>query len=333
MRKNRLATLFAVTLFLLNVTESESQQRARIPRIGVLLPESGPNESQTLKGFREGLKEAGYKDGETIILEVQDVKGARAQLQRAVNDFVGKKVDVIFATGTRATQAAMAATKQIPIEQIPIVFRHPGDPVALGWVKNVNRPGGNLTGVAGFSGNMHQKRLEVFKQVVPSLRRVHIFYDANNRFSPEHFDAAQKAATQFKIEVVEHPVKTVDELKGSLGMIQTQRGDGIFHVPDDLVESQANFLFDEAKKQRLPTMFHEDIWAAKGSLAAYGPNYYEMGRQAAQLADKIIKGAHPKDLAVVQANKFDLVLNLRTASAIGLDIAPDIVKKADRVIR
>jgi putative ABC transport system substrate-binding protein len=328
MRKNRFPTLFAVTLFLLNVTESDSQQRARIPRIGVLLPESGPNESQTLKGFREGLKEAGYKDGETIILEVQDVKGARTQLQRAVNDFVGKKVDVIFATGTRATQAAMAATKQIPI-----VFRHPGDPVALGWVKNVNRPAANFTGVAAFSGNLHQKRLEVFKQVVPSLRRIHIFYDANNRFSPEHFDAAQKAATGFKIEVVEHPVKTVDELKGLLGTIQVQRGDAIFHIPDDLVESQASFLFDEAKKQRLATMSHEDIWASKGSLATYGPNYYEMGRQAAQLADKIIKGAHPKDLPVVQANKLDLVLNLRTASAIGLEIAPDIIKKADKVIR
>jgi putative ABC transport system substrate-binding protein len=174
----------------------------------VLLPESGPNESQTLKGFREGIKEAGYRDGESIILEVQDLKGARAQLQRAVNDFVGKKVDLIFATGTRATQAAMAATKQIPI-----VFRHPADPVALGLVKNVNRPGGNVTGVAAFSHDMNQKRLEVFKQIVANLRRVHIFYDSNNRFSPENFAAAQKAASQFKIEVVEHPVKTVDELK------------------------------------------------------------------------------------------------------------------------
>jgi ABC-type uncharacterized transport system substrate-binding protein len=327
MRKNRFAISFAITLFLLNVTESESQQRARIPRIGVLLPESGPNESQTLKGFREGLKEAGYRDGETIVLEVQDLKGTRAQLQRAVNDFVSKKVDIIFATGTRATQAAMAATKQIPI-----VFRHPADPVALGLVKSVNRPGGNLTGVAAFSGNMNQRRLEIFKQVVPNLRRIHIFYDSNNRFSPDNFAAAQKAATQLKIEVVEHPVKTVDELKSSLSL-QTQQGDAIFHVPDDLVESQASVLFDEAKRQRLATMFHEEVWAVRGSLAAYGPNYYEMGRQAAQLADKIIKGAQPRDLPVAQANKFDLIINLRTASAIGLEVAPGVVKKADRVIR
>jgi putative ABC transport system substrate-binding protein len=115
--------------------------------------------------------------------------------------------------------------------------------------------------------------------------------------------------------------------------MQTKTGDAIFHVPDDLVESQASVLFDEAKKQRLATMFHEEVWATKGSLAAYGPNYYEMGRQAAQLADKIMKGAQPKDLAVVQANKFDVIINLRTASAIGLEIAPDVVKKADRVIR
>jgi putative ABC transport system substrate-binding protein len=175
--------------------------------------------------------------------------------------------------------------------------------------------------------------LEIFKQVFPNLRRVHIFYDANNRFSPENFAAAQKGATKLKLEVVEYPVKTADELKSSLNLMQAKQGDAIFHVPDDLVESQANVVFEEAKKQRLATMFHEETWAAKGSLATYGPNYYEMGRQAAQLAHKIIKGAKPQELPVEQASKFDLVINLRTARAIGLDIAPDVISKADRVIR
>jgi putative ABC transport system substrate-binding protein len=260
---------------------------------------------------------------------VQDVKGAREQLQRAIDELVSKKkVDVIFTTGTRATRAAMSTTKQIPI-----VFSHPADPVTLGLVKDLNRPGGNVTGVAAFSLNANQKRLEVFKQVVPNLRRIHIFYDANNRFSPDNFAAAEKSAGQLKLNVLEHPVKTAEEFKSSLNQMETKPGDAIFQIADDLVESQASVLLDEAKKRKMATMFHEELWASKGSLAAYGPNYYEMGRQAADLVQNILKGAQPKDLAVAHANKFDLAINLRTASSIGLKIAPEVLKQADKVIR
>jgi putative ABC transport system substrate-binding protein len=222
----------------------------------------------------------------------------------------------------------MAATKEIPI-----VFRHPADPVMLGLVKNANRPGGNVTGVAAFSLDANQKRMEVLKQIFPNLRRIHIFYDANNRFSPDNFAAAEKSARQLKLEVIEHPVKTAREFKSSLAQMEVNPGDAIFQIADDLVESQGSVLLEEAKKRRMATMFHSEVWASKGSLAAYGPNYYEMGRQAADLIDKILKGAHPKDLAVAHANKFDLAINLRTANSIGLKIAPELLNKADKVIR
>lgn len=328
MSKFSCALLFSIGIFLFGSSLSEAQQPVRIPRIGILIPEAGLSESQTVKGVRDGLKEAGYKEGENIIVEVQDVKGARAQLQRALDELVSKKVDVLFTTGTRATQAAMARTKEIPI-----VFRHPADPVTLGLVKNVNRPGGNVTGVAAFSLDADQKRLEVFKQIVPNLRRIHIFYDANNRFSPDNFAAAEKSARQIKLDVLEHPVKTAKEFKSSLTQMEVNPGDAIFQIADDLIESQGSVLLEEAKKRKLATMFHAEVWASRGSLAAYGPNYYEMGRQAADLINKIIKGAHPKDLAVTHANKFDLAINLRTASSIGLKIAPEVLKKADKVIR
>jgi putative tryptophan/tyrosine transport system substrate-binding protein len=324
----RSALLFSIGIYLFASLNSEAQQPTRIPRVGILIPEAGLDETQTLKGFKEGLKKAGYNEGESIIFEVQDVKGAREQLQRGIDELVSKKVDVILTTGTRATRAAMATTKQIPI-----VFRHPADPVTLGLVKDVNRPGGNVTGVAAFSLNANQKRLEVFKQVVPTLRRIHIFYDANNRFSPDNFAAAEKSAGQLKLEVLEHPVKTADEFKSSLNQMEVKPGDAIFQIADDLVESQAPVLLEEAKKRKMATMFHEEVWASKGSLAAYGPNYYEMGRQAADLVQKILKGAQPKDLAVAHANKFDLAINLRTASSIGLKIAPEVLKQADKVIR
>ena len=328
MSKFSCALLFSIGIFLFGFFRSEAQQPTRIPRIGILIPEAGLHESQTVKGLRDGLKEAGYKEGETIIVEVEDVKGARSQLQGALNELVSKRTDIIFTTGTRATQAAMATTKEIPI-----VFRHPADPVTLGLVKNISRPGGNVTGVAAFSLEANQKRLEVLKQIIPNLRRIHIFYDANNRFSPDNFDAAEKSARQLKLDVLEYPVKTAREFKSSLTQMEVNAGDAIFQIADDLVESQGSVLLEEAKKRKMATMFHSEVWANKGSLAAYGPNYYEMGRQAADLVQKILKGAHPKDLGVAHANKFDLAINLRTASSIGLKVPPELLKKADKVIR
>jgi putative ABC transport system substrate-binding protein len=328
MTKIGYASLFSIMVLLFGSPRLQAQQPTRVPRVGILIPEAGTDESQTLKGFKEGLKKAGYNEGDNILFEVQDAKGAREQLQRGIDELISKKVDVILTTGTRATRAAMATTKQIPI-----VFRHPADPVTLGFVKDVNRPGGNVTGVAAFSLNANQKRLEVFQQVFPKLRRIHIFYDANNRFSPDNFAAAENSAGQLKLEVAEHAVKTADEFKSSLNQMKPKPGDAIFQIADDLIESQAAVLLEEAKKLKLPTMFPEEVWASKGSLAGYGPNYYEMGREAAALVDKIIKGAHPKDLAVTHASKFDLAINLRTASGIGLKIAPEVLKKADKVIR
>jgi putative ABC transport system substrate-binding protein len=327
MTKIGYALLFSITVLLFGSPRLEAQP-TRVARIGILLPESGLDESQTVKGFRDGLKEAGYKEGENIIVEVEDVKGARSQLQGALEELVSRRVDVIFTTGTRATRAAMATTKEIPI-----VFRHPADPVTLGFVKNINHPGGNVTGVAAFSLEANQKRLEVLKQIIPNLRRIHIFYDANNRFSPDNFAAAEKSARQLKLDVLEYPVKTASEFKSSLAQMEVNPGDAIFQIADDLVESQGSVLLEEAKKRRMATMFHSEVWASRGSLAAYGPNYHEMGRQAADLVQKILKGAHPKDIAVAHASKFDLAINLRTASSIGLKIPPELLKKADKVIR
>ncbi len=131
----------------------------------------------------------------------------------------------------------------------------------------------------------------------------------------------------------DYPVKSSEELKNSIGTLQKKEGDVLFQVADDLVEGEADFIFETARQKGLPTMFNEEIWAIKGALAGYGPSYYEMGRQAARLADKILKGARTQDLPVEVANKFDLVINLRTARTLGLDLPREILKKADKVIR
>ncbi len=317
-----------VALFLLGLTATQAQESARIASVGILIPESLRSESQAVKGLREGLKELGYQEGKNLQIEIRDAKGDRGALKQEAGELVRQKVRLIFTTGTRATQAAKSATSAIPI-----VFIHPADPVALGLVKSITAPGGNVTGVAALSLQMTERRLEILKEIVPKVRRVMIFYDSNNPYSRENFLSAQKAAGKLKLEVEEHAIKSAEELKKSISVLQQREGDTLFHVPDDLIESQADFIFEAARERGWPSMFSDESWVTKGGLAGYGPNYYQMGRQGARLADKILKGAQPKDLAVERASKFDLVINLRTANAIGITIPPEVLKRADRVIR
>ena len=317
-----------VVLFLLGLTATQAQESARIVRVGILIPEALRSESQAVKGLREGLKELGYQEGKNILVEIRDAKGDRGALKQEAGELVRQKVHLIFTTGTRATQAAIAATSEIPI-----VFNHPADPAALGLVKSMARTGTNVTGVAALSMQMSDKRLEILKQIVPKVRRVMIFYDSNNPYSRENFVATQKAARKQGLEVEEHAIKSAEELKKSISALQQREGDALFHVPDDLIESQADFIFEVARLKGWPSMFSEEIWVTQGGLAGYGPNYYQMGRQGARLADKILKGAKAKDLPVERASKFDLVINLRTANAIEISIPPELLKRADRVIR
>lgn len=328
MSKKRVKFFSATTIFILGLSGAEAQRPPQIPRIGILIPESGRAESQSVKGLRDGLKELGFKERENILVEIRDAKGDRAALKPMANELVSKKVNLIFTTGTRSTQAAIAATSDIPI-----VFRYPGNPQTVGLVKSNNRPGGSVTGVAGFGLEMTGKRLETLQQIVPGVRRVHIFYDLNDKFSRGNFAVAKESAKKLGLEVLEHGTKSAEELKTSFDNLEKEPGDALFHVPDNLVEGETDFMFRTARQKKLPTMFDEEMWAIRGALAAYGPSNYQMGRQAAGLVDKILKGQKPENLPVEAARKFDLVINFRTANAIGLTIPPDILKKADRVIR
>jgi putative ABC transport system substrate-binding protein len=328
MSNKRFKFFSATTIFILGLSGAEAQRSPRIPHIGILIPESGRSETQSVKGLRDGLKELGYKERENILVEIRDAKGDRAALKPMANELVSKKVDLIFTTGTRSTGEAMAATNEIPI-----VFRHPGNPQTMGLVKSNTRPGGNVTGVAGFGLEMTGKRMEILQQIVPGVRRVHIFYDLNDKFSRDNFALAKKSAEKLGLEVVEHGTKSNEELKTSLSNLQSGTGDALFQVPDNLVDSEADFIFKTARQKKLPTMFNEEVWAIKGALGAYGPSAYQMGRQAAGLVDKILKGQKPENLPVEATRKFELVINFRTANAIGLTIPPDMLKKADKVIR
>jgi putative ABC transport system substrate-binding protein len=297
-------------------------------KVGILVQEMERAQSQAIKGLGEELKRAGYQLRRDIVLETRNAKGNRASLQPAAAELVAQKVKLIFTTGTSATRAAIGATREIPV-----VFVHPGDPGVSGLLKSGRDAAKNVTGVAAYAAQTTERRLAFLKEMMPNLRKIWVFFDTNNSVSRDNFKLAEAAAAKFGVQCVGYGVKAADELKTTLVELRAEDGAAIFQVADEVVETEAEFLFETARAKKIPTMFNEESWAIAGALGAYGPNYLQMGRQAGQLADKIIKGESPAALPVVRASKFEITLNYRTARFIGFELTPEILKKANRVIR
>jgi putative tryptophan/tyrosine transport system substrate-binding protein len=297
-------------------------------RLGILVQEMGRGQSQAIKGWNEELKRLGYRERRDFAVETRNVKNNRAALQPAAAELVAQKVKLIFTTGTSATRAAIAATADIPV-----LFVHPGDPGAAGLIKNNGERAKNLTGVAAYAAQTTGRRLELFKEIVPALKKIWIFFDGNNAVSREYLKLAEAAAKKIGVITAAYPIKSGEELKTTLASLQAETGAAIFQISDELAESEAEYLFETARAKKIPTMFNEESWAIAGALAAYGPNYLEMGRQAGRLADRLIKGEIAAALPVERASKFDLTLNYRTASFIDVKLPSEIIKKADKVIR
>lgn len=316
---------FVLLFFLTAGAAAQAQTKARI---GVLLPELERAQSQAVKGLNEELRRLGYVERKNLIVETRNAKGDRSALRPAADDLVTRKVEAIFTTGTRATMAAIGATGVVPI-----VFVHPGDPAAAGMVKSMTEPPRNLTGIAGFAVEKTEKRLALLKELVPGLREVHIFFDSNNNFSRDNFTLAQAAAKKLGLPVVEHGVKSADELKTTLSSMRSAPGAALFHVPDDLVEGEAEFIFTTARQMKLASMFNEESWAIQGATAAYGPSYLGMGRRAGAMIGRILKNPKAALPAIERADKFEFIVNYRTANFMGLQLPPAVLKKADKIIR
>lgn len=321
----KLIKFLALIILLRASTLAAAETRAHV---GVLVPELGRAQSQAVKGLGEELKRLGYRERKNLVTEIRNAKGDRGALQPAAAELVARKVAAIFTTGTRATLAASGATGEIPI-----VFVHPGDPMAIGIIKSTAESPKNLTGVAAFAAQATEKRLMLLKEIIPELKQIRVFFDSNNSYSRNNFALAEAAAKKLGLGVSEHGVKSTEELKNTFTGLRGEAGAAVFQVADDLVESESEFIFDMARRKKLPTMFNEESWAVSGAMAAYGPNYLDMGRRAAGLIDRILKGQKPGSLPIERASKFDLTLNYRTANFIGIRISPDMLKKADKVIR
>jgi ABC-type uncharacterized transport system substrate-binding protein len=293
-------------------------------RIGALTESWGP--TTLLVGLRDGLQELGYREDQDFSIGVRFTQGNPGELPAAARDLVRLGVDLIVAADTsNAIKAARAAT-----DRIPIVFVGGSDPVESGVVKSFAHPGGNVTGVADIDVELVPKRMELFREIVPGLRRVLFAYDAANPLAAALLRAHRDAARRLGLVLVERPVRTQEEAQAAFVGSRRSEADGILsprvhslNIPGFVLEIGA---------KATPTMFHSSFYVERGGLASYGADRHEMGRQAARLVAKILKGVKPADLPVEQANTFELVVNLKTARALGLTVPESVLLRAGRVI-
>ena len=307
------------------VGRAVAAQPARLIKIGALSDAWGP--THEIVGLRDGLHALGYQENKDFVIGVRYTQGGAAELPAAARDLVRHGVDIVFATGGGgAAKAAQAAT-----QGIPIVFAEVSDPVGMGLVKSFARPGGNLTGIADLESELAPKRMEIFREIVPGLKRVLLVYDATNAEAVEKLAIYRDAARRLGLTLLERPVRSEEEARATLTGIRKDEADGLLS-PRFVSLNIPGLINEIAWKRAIPTMFHHPFFVERAGLASYSASPHELGRQAARLVDKIIKGAKPADLPVEQPTKFELVINMKTAKALGIKIPQTVLVRADRVI-
>jgi putative ABC transport system substrate-binding protein len=305
--------------------DMSAAERYRPFRIGVLTESWGPTVATV--GLRDGLLALGYREDEQFAIGVRFTRGDLAALPAAARELAQLGVDLIFVSQTSAAKAAQMTT-----DRIPIVFAGVGDPLGSGLVQSFARPGGNITGVTNLSLDLSPKRLELFRQIIPALKRVLYPYDPADAYAMAQLGVYRDAARRLGIELVEHTVHSEEEAQATLTRIRKGDVDGIL-APDSLSLNIPGFILEAAAQQAVPTMFAAALWVERGALASYGPEFYDMARQAARLVDKLIKGADPAEIPVEVNSKIELALNLKVAKALGLAIGPEMLYQADRLVQ
>jgi putative ABC transport system substrate-binding protein len=316
----------------------EAQQAGRVWRIGVLFggtptaDMAGPEpRSAILRSFLEGLRELGYVEGQNVVIERRSAEGKTQRLPDLFDELVRLNVDVILASGEQTTPALLGLTRTVAIVQPTLM-----DPVERGYVKNLARPGGNLTGLSlrvdpAISG----KLLEVLKEIVPRMSRVAVLHQtapAGVRPSATFLEAMAPAANRLQVTLLPAVVNREEEFGAAFAAIERQRADGLIIEGNGINFRRARLIVDFTAKSRMPAAAGSREVTEAGGLMAYGPNVAANFRRAATYVDKIFKGAKPADLPIEQPTKFEFVINLKTAKALGLTIPPSLLARADQVI-
>ena len=300
---------------------------SKVHHIGILLV--GKPDYPTLRGFLAGLNEAGYEVGKNLVLDL-GVKGSYDEIRALAKAYHEKKVDLVVAFGETTTAIAMKA-----MLETPIVFIHAIDPIGMGFVKSLARPGTNLTGLMSYSGfEMQAKRLEIFKEIVPNLRRVAVLYNAlGARHHTANLTAVRAAASKLGLALVEKPAKSAAEAEQAVSSVSRNSADGLFIICSFLFDPAFKKIAVAARQKRLPLPGCTTSQVSEeGGLWVYAPDIYQMGHRGAYYVDRILNGAKPADLPVERPMKFELVINLKTAKGLGLTIPQSVLFHADEVI-
>jgi putative ABC transport system substrate-binding protein len=321
----RKISIFSLTILALACVHlAEAQQTTKVRRIGYLARGSGLGLHDD--AFRQGLRDLGYVEGKNLIIELRAADDKEDRLPGLAADLVRLKVEVIVALHPRAARAAKDATKTIPI-----VFRSSGDPVATGFVASLARPGGNLTGVTSISSELYGKRLELLKEVLPKASRVAVLRRAGT--DTVALEELQAAARSLRLQLQSLEVRVPDDFESVFKAATRKGAHGLITLRNPLIVTNRKRIADLAARSKLQAIYDESGFTEAGGLMSYGTNLADVYRRAATYVDKILKGRTPADLPVEQPTKFEFIINLKAAKQIGLTIPPNVLARADKVIK
>jgi len=324
-----LGTFFLATAFL-----AEGQEPTKkVPRIGLLGSGSPSSHASQYEAFRQGLRELGYVEGKNILIEYRYAEGKFDRFPDLAAELIRLKVDVMVTGGSPGTRAAQQATRTIPLVMTVV-----GDPIAGGFVASLARPGGNITGLTQIAPQLSGKRLELLKEAFPKISRVAVFEDVATRIGTEqrsmNLQETQMAAEALGIKLHSLEVRGPNpDLEAAFRTAKSERAGALVILPGPLLLLHRKRVVELAAKSRLPAIYPHPEFVEDGGLMFYGPDFVDLFRRAATYVDKILKGTKPADLPVEQPTKFEFVINLKAAKQIGLTVPPNVLARADKVIR
>jgi putative ABC transport system substrate-binding protein len=306
----------------------EAQQPAKISRIGYVSFGSLSVNRARIEAFQQGLRELAYVEGKNIVVEYRSVEGKLDHLPALAAELVRLKVDVIVTGGPTTTRAVKQATVRIPI-----VMGFDNDPVGNGFVASLARPGGNVTGLASLAPEISGKQLELLKEIIPKLSRMAVFGNSTNPGNPQALRETERAAEVLGVQLQLLDVREPKDIETAFRAASKARADAVLALNSPVLNSHRIQVAELAVKSRLPGVYAQSEYVEDGGLMVYGVSYPDLFRRAASYVDKILKGAKPADLPVEQPTKFELIINLKAAKQIGLTIPPNVLARADRVIK
>jgi putative tryptophan/tyrosine transport system substrate-binding protein len=307
---------------------AEAQQPKKIPRIGMLGIVSASAAAGRIEAFRQGLRELGYVEGKNIVIEYRSAEGKLESLPALAAELVRLKVDVIITRGSPPTRSAKEATNTIPI-----VMGWDYDPVGNGFVASLARPGGNITGLSSLAPEISGKQLELLKEIVPKLAKVAVLGTSTIQGNAQALRETEAAAGAFGVKLQYLDLLGPKDIETAFRAASKGRADAVLVLTSPFTFSQRTQVVDLASKNRLPAIYPQSEYMEDGGLMTYGPSINDLFRRAATYVDKILKGAKPADLPVEQPTKFEFIINLKAAKQIGLTIPPNVLARADKVIK